>query len=749
MHRILGLLGAGRRRTKLLGLTGFLVLAAGAVAIAAPSGVFNQGSAGPQGLVAVGPVNATNGFPDWYRDTNGVDLAPCVDPQDKYCGGAIAAPDNTAPISFPDNFPDEFFYQDATADGLTSAGGQGVLAEFALEGAFGVGPVAAGDQIVFSRIRYRIDDGLKPDTDYKITHPYGTDTVHTDPGATGFFVTQDIGVSPGDFAGALKGRVGPFLEWAPNPNDPTDVPPAGYIGDGVTPHAVKGSELGTNFVRVEGPGIGGADGATNPNPCPTTGPNAYSGPVNDCIQSNNFVLIGKKSTVGGVDVTRATYERNATGGAAKIQVLANSKSLQDIVVQDGDNGPGPGRKLPTTPLRGDDGRYLARVDVPAGLPDFVDIVNRGDVPQTTKHVKLTDSLTASAVYHVSKSGGGDVLHVSAASSDKQLAPTELTVDGFNKALGTAGSVDIPTVAAPDQVTVKSSKGGSVTVPVVIDGDALAPLPLRADAGVDQTVEQGAKVTLDGGASSGDIDTIKWTGPDGVTLTGADTAKATFTAPTTSGKLTFTLTVTGNGETKTDSIDVTVKETNPAQAIIAPVGATVLQNLPLTLDASASVGAAKFEWSQESGTPVALNGDTTSSKLTFLYPKTSTPIVMRVRVRRADDTGSGTTCVAPTCDTSTITLTPQPDPLGPIRAKFDGKGRWVIDGTSNIQVSNNVRVYSGPTVGGSAPLIGTALVDPTGAWKVDVRNSTVTLPACRCVSVESDRGGLQLSVPVAT
>ncbi len=749
MHLIPGLRKAGRR-TKLIGLTAVLVLAAGAVAVAAPSGLLTPGSSGPQGLVAVGPVNASNGFPDWYRDTNGVDLMPCYDAQDKFCGGAVGTPDPTAPLSVPDNFPDEFFYQDATVDNLISAGGEGVLAEFALEGAFGAGPVAANDQIVFARVRYRIDTGLQADTDYKITHPYGTDTVHTDANATGFFVTQDVGVAAGDFSQALKGRIGPFLQWAPNPNDPTDVPPAGYVGDGTTPHAVTGSELGTNFVRIEGPGIGGTDGSTNPTPCPTTGPHAYSGPVNDCIQGNNFVLIGKKSQTGGVDVTRATYERNATGGAAKIQVLANSKATQDIVVQDGDTGPGPGRKLPTTPLRGDGGRYMARVDVPAGLPAFVDVVNRGDVPQTKKHVQLTDALTASAVYHTTKSGGGDVLHVQAASSDKQLAPTELSVDGFNKALGSSGSVDIATPAPPDLVTVKSSKGGSVTVPVVIDGEGLDPLPLRADAGVDQTVEQGAKVTLDGGGSSGDIDSLKWTGPDGITLTDADTAKATFTAPNTAGKLTFTLTVTGNGKTQTDTIDVTVKPTNPAQAIIAPVGATVLQNLPLTLDASASVGAAKFEWSQESGTPVALNGDTTGSKLTFLFPKTSTPIVMRVRVRRADDTGSGTTCAAPTCDTSTITLTPQPDPLTPIRAKFDaGKGRWVVDGSSNILESNNVRVYAGPTVGGNAPLIGSALVDPTGAWKVDVRNSKVTLPACRCVSVESDRGGQELSVPVST
>jgi hypothetical protein len=72
---------------------------------------------------------------------------------------------------------------------------------------------------------------------------------------------------------------------------------------------------------------------------------------------------------------------------------------------------------------------------------------------------------------------------------------------------------------------------------------------------------------------------------------------------------------------------------------------------------------------------------------------------------------------------------------------------VVDGSSNIQVSNNVRVYNGPTAGGNAQLIGSALVDPTGAWKMDVRNSPVKPAACNCVSVESDRGGVQNAVPL--
>jgi hypothetical protein len=746
MNRLVGLLRAGRNRKKVVGLTALFLLALGAVAIAAPSGLLTPGSGSSGGLSTVGPVNPNNGFPDWYRDSNGIDLQPCDDPQDKYCGGAVAAPDNTAPITFPDNFPDEFFYMSADADSLTSAGGNKVLASFALEGAFANPGIHAGDQIVFSRIRYRINAGLAKNTDYKVTQPYGTDTVTSDDTGA-LFVTQDVGVSPGDFAQATKGRVGPFLTWAKTA-DPNDLPPANYIGDGVTPHTVTGSPVNTNFVRIQGTGIGGGPTDTNPNPCNTTGANAYTGPVNDCIQTNNFVLVGKRPTIAGVDVTRATYEKTASG--TEIAVTANSKAGQDIVVRDGDNGGGPGRLFRTTPLRADGtGRYMAYVSVPGALPKTVDVVNRADTPATVKHVDLTDALTATASYGVTNgSGGGDKLHVTASSSDSSVAQSSLTLPGYgDKALDATGQADISTPAPPDTVTVKSPKGGSVTVPVTLSGQTLDPLPLIASAGVDQTVSAGAKVTLDGTGSAGDIDSLSWSGPAGITVSGATTTSPTFTAPATAGTLTFTLTVKSGTDTKTDTVDVKVNPVTPPTAVIGAVPAAVLQNLPITLDGSASVGA-KFEWSQDptDATKVSLGTDTTSSKLTFLYPKTTTPVHIILRVRSAADTGGACDTPTPTCDVAKVTLTPLLDNLGTIRAKNDGKGRWVVDGSSSTSESNNVRVYAGPTID-PTKLIGSALVDPTLAWKTDVRNSTVAVPTCRCVSVESDRGGKQLAVPM--
>ena len=96
------------------------------------------------------------------------------------------------------------------------------------------------------------------------------------------------------------------------------------------------------------------------------------------------------------------------------------------------------------------------------------------------------------------------------------------------------------------------------------GDARFP---RADRGA-------RPPTLDSGGSAGDIDSLSCSGPDGITLTGADQAKATFTAPNTATSLTFTLTVKSGTTTKTGDVVIKVNPANPAQAQIAPVGATV-------------------------------------------------------------------------------------------------------------------------------------------------------------------------------
>ena len=187
-----------------LALAGLTV--AGGIATAA---VIPPGTNGP-GLTSVGPVSATDGFPVWYKDKTGLRLENCISQADPLCPARGPLPDETAPISFPDNYPDEGFYSLASANLNTGNNGKALL-DVALEQAFRSGPVVDGDQITFARLRLKITNATDG-VDYKFTTPVGVKTVQTS--KTGLvFDTEDIGIGgQGDFTGALGGRIGPFLE---------------------------------------------------------------------------------------------------------------------------------------------------------------------------------------------------------------------------------------------------------------------------------------------------------------------------------------------------------------------------------------------------------------------------------------------------------------------------------------------------------------------------------------------------------
>ena len=148
-------------------------------------------------LVQVGPI-ADNGFPSWYRDSRNVRLQPCLTLDDPLCPVlADEVPDYDAPISYPGNFPGEFFYQLAGAS-LTLTNGVQADIGMDLEGAWATEEVVEGDQMVFGRVRIRFD--APAGERYRMTHPYGIDDiVATDRGIN---MTEDMGrhrcVRPGD-----------------------------------------------------------------------------------------------------------------------------------------------------------------------------------------------------------------------------------------------------------------------------------------------------------------------------------------------------------------------------------------------------------------------------------------------------------------------------------------------------------------------------------------------------------------------
>src|SRR2546429_7969967 len=128
-----------------------------------------------QGLASFGPISAaTFGYPAYYVDQNGQGLAACLDPADPLCG-LPPLPDPAAPIDIATgNFFSEFPYTFVTTTVPMPGGGIG-LAVFSVLGTFGpAGAVAPGAQVVFSRVRFRID--TPAGGTYTITHPF---RVHT------------------------------------------------------------------------------------------------------------------------------------------------------------------------------------------------------------------------------------------------------------------------------------------------------------------------------------------------------------------------------------------------------------------------------------------------------------------------------------------------------------------------------------------------------------------------------------------
>src|SRR5262249_57279202 len=93
----------------------------------------------------------------------------------RMAGAAFTNPG--AAVTFPSNFPAEFFYSRAT-DRIQGIGGGTGRADLgiALEGSFAGGVPLAGDQILFARFRLRVTGGLVPRATYTLTYPDGTKT---------------------------------------------------------------------------------------------------------------------------------------------------------------------------------------------------------------------------------------------------------------------------------------------------------------------------------------------------------------------------------------------------------------------------------------------------------------------------------------------------------------------------------------------------------------------------------------------
>jgi Big-like domain-containing protein len=404
-----------------------------------------------QGLGAVGPLDA-NGYPSFIADKQNLALMPCLDsptttvPVADPCALAGTLPDDTLPIVFVSNFPQEFFYSNATSV-LNLGGGRDALIITAVEGGFTAPlPPTIGQQVVFIRTRLRVNGGLIGGATYRAVHPYGEITFVAAADGTLKQVTTDIGclAAPcGDFQQLLtavdaagNATIGPFLQAV------APAPPAGYVGDPNIQQLVTGSPTGNNLFRIEQ--INPATGAVI----------AVAG------ETNLFNLWGKlftgPSTAPTLTIDRTTYTRNAAG--TTVDVFARSVGATSVTATVAGT---------TITLHNDSqtGRYFGQANVPAARPGSAVVVTATNLTGSTSlSSTLVDDVIIDAVTYDT---GTHVLTVQAHSGDVAAAPA-LTVESDETppvVLGTmasGGAFTMNTPAPPAGVTVLSANGGSAT-----------------------------------------------------------------------------------------------------------------------------------------------------------------------------------------------------------------------------------------------------------------------------------------------
>ncbi|MFP2906894.1 myxosortase-dependent M36 family metallopeptidase [Pyxidicoccus sp. 3LFB2] len=244
------------------------------------------------------------------------------------------------------------------------------------------------------------------------------------------------------------------------------------------------------------------------------------------------------------------------------------------------------------------------------------------VSVSVSHVNLAPVVTAFAVEADER--GTATLDAFGADADgdtltyawTQLSGPEVTLSGANTSTATFST---PEVTADTEFTFRvtvSDGTATASEDVVVTVRQVNQAPV-ANAGDDVSVKGKAAVTLNGSASAdaeGSTLTYQWTQVGGpwVTLTGADTATPSFTAPNAKAntELVFRLVVSdGSLTSAADTVTVTVTKGN--NNVPVAKGRIILSGdqTSMTLDGSASSDAdgdaITYKWEQTGGPSVAL------------------------------------------------------------------------------------------------------------------------------------------------
>jgi hypothetical protein len=374
--------------------------------------------------------------------------------------------------------------------------------------------------MVFARLRVRIDT-LPYSGTYTVYTPYGKRVFEDQVAGDRLFVTEDVGLTVGNFQEALHGSIYPFIVPSSTPGGPEmppvsattptpDTNPAHFGGGAPTAYPGNGRRYIADPARL-GPVTGSlanfsADGITNPNlfRIDISGPDVPNGKVT-LYETTDFSLAGRLfegSIAGAMTLDRASFAKSATSQKLDVYATANPITATRIpgaapaapipsnlvyynaacVPTITAAGPGAPYARPggaaVVQMLNSGTKFFAQSNVlPTGLSGCLEANATTGTGQTTTvytPVTLTDQITIS---QADFDPATQTLTVKAVTSDAtvdaagKLVQT-LTVPGFGN-LVNGVLVKNQVLAPPATITVTSSGGGSAARQVATTNPASA------------------------------------------------------------------------------------------------------------------------------------------------------------------------------------------------------------------------------------------------------------------------------------